>query len=144
MSEHIVPAFTTIEATGAVLIAFVYIAISSLLAEPNRQKLSAIIVAGAGAAYLSGGLGLWEFAFCTLITFFAFKGLRSYRYIAAAWLLHAGWDIMHHLYGNPIVSLDPSSSAGCAICDIILATWFFFNAPSIFELLKSRKPVITT
>ncbi|MCI9845530.1 hypothetical protein FLV_12170 [Flavobacterium pectinovorum] len=41
--------------------------------------MGAIIVAGGGAAYLSSGLGEWEFAFCTLVSVVAYKGLtRNY------------------------------------------------------------------
>lgn len=132
MSPHIVPSFTLPDAVAAVVIAIVYIALSSLLKEPIRHKLSAVIVAGAGATYISGGLGGWEFVFCAVITFMAYKGLTQYRFIAIAWLLHTGWDLMHHFYGNPIVPFSPSSSAGCAICDSIIAIWFFFQAPSLF------------
>ena len=99
----------------------------------------AIILAGAGAAYLNGGLGPWEFAFCALITFIAFKGLKQYYFIGFGWLLHAAWDIAHHLYGNPIVHLDPSSSAGCALCDSIWAIWFFYRAPNVFDRFRKTK-----
>lgn len=136
---HVVPDFSLINAFGAILIAIIYIALSSLVKEPNRQKLSAIIVAGAGAAYLSSGLGGWEFAFCSIMTFIAFKGLTNYRYIGIAWLLHTCWDIAHHLYAQPIVPFSPSSSAGCAVCDTVLAIWFFLKAPNMFEMFNKRK-----
>lgn len=139
METHISPSFTLIQAFGAVGIALVYILLSSLVKEPNRQKLSAIIVAGAGAAYLSGGLGLWEFLFCTLMTFIAFKGLTHYYFIGIAWLLHTGWDIVHHLYANPIVPFSASSSAGCAVCDAVLAIWFFARAPSVVDWFRTTK-----
>lgn len=100
--------------------------------EPARRNFSAILVAGAGAAYLNGGLGVWEFAFCAVLTFIAYQGLKDYRFIAAGWLLHTCWDVVHHLYGNPIVPFVPSSSAGCAICDAGLAVWYWMGAPSIF------------
>ncbi len=61
------------------------------------------MIAGAGAAYLNGGLGIWEFAFTPVITFLAFKGLQDYRYIGAGWLMHTAWDLVHHRYGTPIV-----------------------------------------
>lgn len=35
--------------------------------------MNAIVLAGAGAAYLSSGLGPWEFAFCTLMSIVAYK-----------------------------------------------------------------------
>ncbi len=107
--------------------------------EPLRQRLSAILIAGAGSAYLSGGLGGWEFAACTCFTFLAYRGLTDYRFIGVAWFLHTCWDIVHHLYGNPIIPFAPSSSAGCAICDLVLAIWYFFGAHSVFDLLKQGK-----
>lgn len=137
MLTHIVPDFTSMTALGAVVVAIFYILLSSLIKEPERQKVSAVIVAGAGAAYLSGGLGPWEFGFCTLMTFIAYKGLTNYQYLGIGWLLHTGWDIVHHLYANPIVPFEPSSSAGCAVCDTILALWFFAKAPSLFNWLRN-------
>jgi len=140
---HILPAFTLINALAAVAIAFVFIKIMSLVKEPNRQKINAIIIAGAGGVYWSGGLGLWEFAFGSLMLFIAFNGLKHYYFIGIGWLLHSVWDILHHLYGNPIVYLNPSSSAGCAVCDPILALWFFFGAPSVFNFFNKQKTIPT-
>ena len=138
MELHVIPQFTLLNALAAGLIAVVYILIFSLVKEPNRQKINAIIIAGAGAAYLRGGFGVGEFAFCGLITVVAFKGLSNYTFIGIGWLLHAGWDILHHLYGNSIVPFDPSSSAGCAVCDSILALWFFLGAPNVLTVLKPK------
>jgi len=121
MPAHVVPDFTVLNAVAAASIALVYIVLSSLVKEPARQKLSAIILAGAGATYLSSGLGGWEFAFCTLMTYIAYRGLTHYAFIGIGWLLHTGWDLVHHLYAEPIVPFSPSSSAGCAVCDSILA-----------------------
>ncbi|MCB9763945.1 MAG: hypothetical protein H6739_29515 [Alphaproteobacteria bacterium] len=115
---------------GAVVVALVFIALVSRLREPTRREFNAIFVAGAGAAYLSGGLGLWEFAYTTVATVVAWRGLRSYRFVGLAWAMHTAWDVVHHLYGDPIVFLDRSSSAGCAVCDAVLALWFFAGAPS--------------
>lgn len=136
---HIVPEFTFTNAVAAAIIAIIFITIMSFVKEPNRQKLNAIIIAGAGGVYWSGGFGVWEFAFGSLMLFVAFKGLKHYYFIGIGWLLHTVWDVFHHLYGNPIVSLAPSSSAGCAVCDPILAVWFFFGAPSIFNLFRNSK-----
>jgi hypothetical protein len=140
MNTHEIPEFTLINAFAAIGIALVYITLSSLVKEPDRQKLNAIIVAGAGAAYLSSGLGAWEFAFCTLVTFVAYRGLTNYSFIGVAWLLHTAWDIVHHLYADPIVPFSPASSAGCAICDAVLALWFFGGAPSIFAPFQKVAP----
>lgn len=136
MEPHVVPEFTATNAVGAALIAILYILLSSLVKEPARQKLSAIIVAGAGAAYLSGGLGAWEFLYCAAATFVAYKGLDRYYFIGIAWLMHASWDIVHHLYAHPIVPFSPSSSAGCAVCDSIIALWFFFQSPTVFNWFR--------
>lgn len=143
MNTHIIPAFTIVTAIGAIAIAIIYIMLSSLVQEPDRQKLSAIIVAGAGAAYLSSGLGPWEFVFCTVMALLAFKGLSNYYFIGIGWLLHTAWDIVHHLYADPIVPFSPSSSARCAVCDTVLALWFFYKAPSVFDLLGNRNAVKT-
>lgn len=139
METHVMPVFTAVNGMGAVIVALLYIILSSLIKEPVRQKLSAIIVAGAGAAYLNGGLGGWEFAFCTLMTFIAFKGLTQYYFIGIGWLLHTCWDVVHHLYGNPIVPFAPSSSAGCAVCDAVLALWFFMKAPSVTDWFRKTQ-----
>jgi hypothetical protein len=133
------PEFTYINAMAAVAIAFIFITVMSLVKEPNRQKINAIIIAGAGGVYWSGGLGIWEFIFGSVMLFVAFKGLKHYYFIGIGWLLHTVWDILHHLYGTPIVYLEPSSSAGCAVCDPILAVWFFLGAPSVFNLFKKPK-----
>jgi hypothetical protein len=138
MDHHITPPFTWINALAAVLIALLFIVLSSLLKEPNRQKLMAIMIGGAGAAYLNGGLGELEFVFCSVMTVIAYFGMKHYYFIGIGWLLHTGWDLVHHFYANPIVPFSPSSSAGCAICDTILAIWFFRNAPGIFSRFGSK------
>lgn len=124
------PPLTLIALTSPLLVAVVLIGLCSLLKEPSRQKFSAIFLAGAGAAYLSGGFGVWEFAFCAVITFLAFRGLENYRAIAIGWVLHTCWDMAHHLYGNPIIPFAPLSSAGCAVCDLGIAAWYAAGAPS--------------
>ena len=121
---------------GPILIGLLYISICSLFKEPARQKFKAVMIAGAGAAYLSGGFGVWEFAFTTIITYCAYQGLQDYRFIGAGWLLHTCWDFAHYLYGNPIIPFDATSSFGCALCDPVIALWCFAGAPSVFELLR--------
>lgn len=98
----------------------------------------AIMIAGAGAAYLNGGLGKWEFAFTAVVTYAAYKGLHSYRFIGIGWILHSAWDVVHHLYGTPIVPFVDMSSLGCAICDPIIAAWCFIGAPSVYDLLRRK------
>ncbi len=118
------------------VIGLLYICLCSLLKEPARQKFKAVMLAGAGAAYLSGGFGVWEVALTTLITYCAYRGLDDYRFIGAGWLLHTCWDFAHHLYGNPIIPSDATSSFGCALCGPVIALWCFEGAPSVFEVLR--------
>jgi Family of unknown function (DUF6010) len=121
------------------LVAAVLIFLISLFTEPGRRKFSAVLLAGAGAAYLSGGLGLAEFAFCALITFLAYRGLDNYRSIAIGWVLHTCWDLAHHYHGNPIIIFDPTSSIGCAICDLGLAAYYAIGAPAIVRNAAIQK-----
>src|SRR3984893_302798 len=123
---------------GPILIALIFISLCSLLKEPNRRNFMAIMIAGAGAAYLNGGLGKWEFVFTTLLTYVAYPWFRSYSFIGFGWLLHTGWAVVHHLYGNPIVPFIPGSSLGCAICDPVIALWCFAGAPSLYHLFRRR------
>jgi len=116
-----------------ILVGFVYVSLCSLFREPSRISFNAIMIAGAGAAYLSGGFGVWEFAFTAVVTFCAYRGLRSYHFIGVGWLLHTAWDVLHHLYGNPIIPFVPTSSLGCAICDPVIAVWCFAGGRSLIR-----------
>jgi hypothetical protein len=104
------PPIHTMNLIGPVLVALVYVCACSFFREPNRKSFNAIMVAGAGAAYLNGGFGASEFAFTAILTYLAYRGLRSYNFIGVGWLLHTGWDVLHHLYGNPIVPFVSMSS----------------------------------
>ena len=116
-----------------IFVGLVWIGAFSLMKEPLRQRLSAIVIAGAGAAYLKREFGIWEFA-ARALHFSSVRGLTDYRFTGIGWFLHTCWYIVHHLYGNPIIPFAPNSSAGCAICDLILAIWYFVGAPSVFDL----------
>lgn len=129
---------TFVSTVAAMLIAIFYIAACSYFLEPDRRNVNAIMLAGAGAAYLNGGFGAWEFAFTVVVTYFAYRGLRSYNFIGTGWLFHTGWDVLHHLYGNPIVPFAPTSSLGCAICDPVIALWCFTGAPSLYDLFRRK------
>ena len=123
-----------------ILIGLLYCAAVSLVPEPARRRFNAIFVAGAGAAYLSSGaLGPWELLFTTAVTACAYKGLTSYRWIGVAWLLHTGWDVVHHLMGAPILPFAPISSFGCAICDPVIALWCFAGGPSVRDLRRHAR-----
>ena len=120
-----------------VLVALVYICLCSLFQEPQRRQFNAIMLAGAGAAYLNGGLGALEFVFTTALTFCAYRGLNSYRYIGIGWLMHSGWDFVHHVHGHPIIPFYAASSLGCAICDPVIAAWCFAGGPSLLRIRRS-------
>ena len=124
-----------------IVVASLFIVIMSRLNDRMRQRVSALLIAGAGAVYFGGGFGWWEVAFCALFTFFAYRGLDSYRYIGMAWVLHVGWDILHHLYGHSILPMVPLSSAGCAICDSVIALWYFLGARPLLVRRSSPLPI---
>lgn len=133
------PDITIIQLIAPLVVALIYITLCSLFKEPNRHNFSALMIAGAGAAYLNGGLLSWEFAFCTMMTGIAYWGLNDYRFIGIGWLLHTAWDTVHHLYGTPIVPFVPLSSFGCAICNSALALWYFIGSPSVFTWFPKLK-----
>ena len=136
--DSVRPEIHLLDVLGPALGAVAFVLVMSLVREPARQRFNAIFVAGAGAAYLNGGLGLWEFPFIAVATAVAYLGLRSYRFIGIAWLLPAAWDVVHHLYGNPIWPWQPLSSFGCAVLDSLIALWFLAGAPSVFSLARRR------
>ena len=61
-----------------------------------------------------------------------YRAQRSYRFVGIGWLMHAGWDVVHHLYGNSIWPFMPTASFGCMIFDALIAVWYFAGAPSPF------------
>jgi len=119
--------------------AVLFMVAMSLLKEPTRRHGNAILAAGAASAYLSGGLGPWELIYPVVGGVVAYLGLRSHRFIGVAWLLHAGWDTVHHFYGHPIWPFMPTSSFGCLVFDSVIALWFLAGAPSVVAL-AARAP----
>jgi uncharacterized protein DUF6010 len=124
---------TVMDYVGPLIGAAVFVMIMSVVKEPARCTFNAILVAGAGGVYLSGGgFGPWELPYAAIATAVAYRGLRSHRFIGLAWLMHSCWDIVHHLWGNPIWPFMPTSSFGCMIFDALIAVWFLAGAPSIW------------
>ena len=134
---------TAINYIAPAVAAGVFVIVMSFVREPTRRTLNAVLAAGAVSAYLSGGFGVWELLFPLAATPVVYAGLRSYRYIGIAWLMHSGWDAVHHLWGNPIWPFMPTSSLGCLIFDAGIAVWFLAGAPSLVASLvpHSRFPV---
>lgn len=122
-------------------IGILYVLLISLIREPHRRRFNAVMIAGAGAAYLSGGgMGGWEFAFTGVVTYVAYRGLDSWTFIGIGWLLHTAWDIVHHVKGNPIIPFAHTSSLGCAICDPVIALWCFAGGKTPRELVEWIRP----
>lgn len=124
------------EVIGAAVIGGLFVLGMSALPEPLRQRFNAVFVGGAGAAYLDGGVGVFgmaELGFATLVAVLATVGLSRYPFLGLAWMAHVAWDLAHHAQGEPILRFDPASSLGCAVCDTVIAVWFFAGAPSPFR-----------
>jgi Family of unknown function (DUF6010) len=128
------PPLLVMDYAGPLVSAAIFVLVMSLVKEPARRTFNAVFAAGATGVYLSGGFGPWELLYPAIATPVVYLGLRSYRLIGFAWLMHSCWDIVHHLWGNPIWPFMPTSSFGCMIFDAIIAAWFLSDAPSIFTL----------
>jgi uncharacterized protein DUF6010 len=114
-------------AIGAVL----FVLLMQAVPEPTRRTFNAVLVAGASGVYLSGGFGLWELVYPLLVTPVVYRGLTSHRFIGLAWLMHAAWDLPHHLWGHPIWPFMSTSSFGCFVFDSLIAMWFLVDAPTL-------------
>ena len=142
MSFSFPAGYSTADVITPVVVALVFITLMSLVKEPMRRSLMAILVAGAGSTYISGGgMGVWEFAFTTVMAVCSYRSLASYRFTGIAWLLHTAWDIVHHLTGHPIIPFYAISSLGCAICDPVIALWCFAGAPPVTAWFRKRVAV---
>jgi len=119
---------TVMDVLGPVIGACAFVLVMSLVREPTRRTLNAVIVAGASGVYLSGGFGFWEVVYPLVVTPVVYRALNSYRYIGIAWLMHAAWDLPHHFWGNPIWPFMPTSSFGCFVFDSLIAQWFVAGA----------------
>lgn len=125
------PPLTVPDVVGPLVAAVVFVALMSRVKEPTRRTINAIAIAGASGVYLGGGRGGWELVFAALVAILAYHGLRSYRLIGVGWLLHAAWDLVHHLDGRPIWPFMPTSSFGCLLFDSAIALWFLAGAPAV-------------
>jgi hypothetical protein len=136
---HSLPPLLVMDYVGPAVRAVIFVLIMSLVTEPARRSFNAVFVAGASGVYLSGGLGPWELLYPATAAPIVYLGLRSYRFIGFAWLMHSGWDLVHHLWGNPIWPFMPTSSFGCMIFDALIAVWFLAGAPSMLALASTSK-----
>jgi hypothetical protein len=136
---HGAPRLLIMDCAGPVVGAVIFVLIMSLVTEPTRRSLNAILVAGASGVYLSGGLGPWELLYPAITVPIVYRGLRSYRFIGFAWIMHSCWDLVHHFWGNPIWPFLPTSSFGCMIFDALIALWFFAGTPSILAFASHKQ-----
>ncbi|MGE0785161.1 MAG: DUF6010 family protein [Sandaracinaceae bacterium] len=113
---------------GPALAGLAFIAVMSRFRDPARRHFNAVLVGGAMGAYISGGLGLWELPFAAVGSYVAYRGLSSYRMIGVAWFMHSAWDLVHHLFGDPIWPFMETSSFGCLILDAVIGAWFVLDA----------------
>lgn len=133
--------FAPMNLIGPALGAGLFVAIMSLVPHPARRSFNAIFAAGAVGVYIGGGFGVWELIYPTLAIPVVYLGLRSYRAIGVAWLMHATWDLPHQLIGHPIWPYMRTSSLGCMIFDSLIGIWFLVGSPSI---MQARKPKTVT
>jgi hypothetical protein len=127
------PPLELMDAVGPVMGALIFVLVMQCVPEPARRTFNAVLVGGASGVYLSGGFGVWELAYPVLVTPVVYRGLTSHRFIGVAWVLHAAWDLAHHLWGNPIWPFMPTSSFGCVVFDALLAVWFLAGAPTLLR-----------
>ncbi len=132
------PPISPLNIVAPIVAAGVFIGLTSLFKEPTRQKFSALFIAGAGFVYFGSSFRGWEVACGALFLWLAYRSLTDYKFVGIGWMVHVAWDIVHHLYGQPILSYVPLSSFGCAICDTGIALWYFLGAPSVWNLTAQK------
>jgi hypothetical protein len=139
------PSLVPVNAVGPAFGAALFMGIMSAVPEPARLRFNAIFAAGAVGAYIGSSFGVWELLFPALATPIVYLGLKSHRFIGIAWLMHAAWDLVHHLWGTPIWPFMRTSSFGCMIFDSVIAIWFLAGAPSLLPLkwLSRNEPSTT-
>lgn len=133
MSASVVPALAPMDLIGPALGACFFVIVMSLVPHPARRSFNAIVAAGGVGAYIGGSFGVWELLYPILAMPVVYLGLRSYRAIGIAWLMHAAWDLPHHLWGRPIWPYMRTSSLGCMIFDSVIALWFLAGTPSLLR-----------
>ena len=132
------PVISPLSTVPPIVASGVFVGLMSLFKEPVRQKLSALIIAGAGFVYFGSSFHGWEVVFGALFLWLAYRSLTNYTFVGIGWMVHVFWDVVHHLYGQPILPYVPLSSFGCALCDTGIAIWYFVGAPSIWSLALRR------
>jgi Family of unknown function (DUF6010) len=130
-------------AIATVFGALLFIGALSLVREPSRRYLSVVALASGSSLYYAGGLGGWDKLFWLTVMGFAFAGCRWYPAIGIGWIVHTAWDIFNFRAGHALETGVLRINLHCAIFDPIIALWFAFGAPSVWELLKRRRSTLT-
>jgi hypothetical protein len=115
-------------------LAFVVVAVGLNLLLPDlrlRRGMMALLLGAAAAAYvgsslgeLPGSAGLQTFGFLVFAGV-ALRGLDSARFLAAGWLGHAAWDLLH-LAGVLVAGAPEWYQVGCLVADPALAVYILF------------------
>ena len=116
----------------------IFVFLISIIREPYRQRSMAIMLALAGGVYINNAYQLMPEIFALVIAIFSLLGLKNYKFIGIGWLLHSAYDWIHYTNGFPMINHAPGSAFGCAIFDIGIAVYFFFNAPNLLSIIKSK------
>jgi hypothetical protein len=126
---------------GPVLVGLVFVSLMSLVRDGlRRRRVNALVTAGASGTYLAtGAFGPFELLLAAVVLVVAYQGFRAWRWIGAAWLLHTGLDLAHHLQGVELLPWAPGSALGCAICDPVIALWCFAGGRPLDQLLRRRR-----
>ena len=110
---------------GPAIGALVFVVVMTRIRDPQRLTFNSLFVTGASAAYIGGGLGVIELLFPALLLPINWLTRTSYRAIGVAWWLHAAWDLVHHLWADPIWPFMEMSSWGCLVFDLLIGAWLF-------------------
>ena len=110
---------------GPAIGALVFVVVMTCIRDPQRLTFNSLFVTGASAAYIGGGLGVAELLFPALLFPINWLTRTSYRAIGVAWWLHAAWDLVHHLWADPIWPFMETSSWGCLVFDLLIGAWLF-------------------
>lgn len=109
---------------GPAIGALLFVMVMTRIRDPERLTFNSLFVTGASAAYIGGGLGVVELVFPALLLPINWLTRTSYRAIGVAWWLHAAWDLVHHLWADPIWPFMETSSWGCLVFDLLIGAWF--------------------
>lgn len=109
---------------------------TSLAGEPARLRYNGNRPCCRRGCLYDGAFGTREFPAAIAVAFCASRGLRlqkkkrlgDRRAIAADWLLHITWDVLHDVWEPLMVRWIPTSSMECAVTDnpvgTVDAAWY--------------------